>query len=137
MRLSAIFSTGVMRPKRWSSSSFHCSSTEGGAATTMRRTRCRMSPVNVVDVYNPRHEQFKDLYLVEKLSSNEGWIPASPEEGWSLGYGHELRNFIHAIRTGTPPESDLDLAIDTTLALYAGYVSADRLGQETAVPRID
>ncbi|MCL4403024.1 MAG: Gfo/Idh/MocA family oxidoreductase [Acidobacteria bacterium] len=44
------------------------------------RTRCRMSPVNVLDVYNPRHEQFKDLYLVEKISSNEGWIPASPEE---------------------------------------------------------
>ena len=31
------------------------------------RTRCRMSPVNVLDVYNPRHEQMKDIYLVEKL----------------------------------------------------------------------
>ena len=51
------------------------------------RTRCRISPVNVIDVYNPRHEQFKDIYLVEKISSNEGWIPASPDEGWSLGYG--------------------------------------------------
>jgi predicted dehydrogenase len=100
------------------------------------RTRCRMSPVNVVDVYNPKHEQFKNLYLVEKISSNEGWIPASPEEGWSLGYGRELRNFLDCIRKGTTPESDLELAIDITLTLYAGYVSADAKGIETEVPKI-
>jgi len=100
------------------------------------RTRCRMSPVNVLDVYNPKHEQFKDLYLVEKISSNEGWIPASAEEGWSLGYGHELKNFVDAIGSGRPPESDLDLAIDTTLTLYAGYVSADDKGREVEVPRL-
>ena len=100
------------------------------------RTRCRMSPVNVIDVYNPRHEQMKDIYLVEKLSSNEGWIPASPEEGWSLGYGRELRDFVRAIETGTPPQSDLDLAIDITLTLYAGYVSADDKGREVEVPRL-
>jgi len=101
------------------------------------RTRCRMSPVNVLDVYNPKHEQFKDLYLVEKISSNEGWIPASPEEGWSLGYGRELRNFVDSVRRRRAPESDLDLAIDTTLTLYAGYVSADEKGKEVEVPSID
>ena len=100
------------------------------------RTRCRMSPVNVIDVYNPRHEQMKDIYLVEKLTTNEGWIPASPEEGWSLGYGRELRDFIHAIQTRTAPQSDLDLAIDITLTLYAGYVSADDKGREVQVPRL-
>jgi len=100
------------------------------------RTRCRMSPVNVLDVYNPRHEQMKDIYLVEKLTTNEGWIPASPEEGWSLGYGRKLRDFVRAIQTGTPPQSDLDLAIDITLTLYAGYVSADDRGREVEVPRI-
>lgn len=100
------------------------------------RTRCRMSPVNVVDVYNPSHEQMKDLYLVEKITTNEGWIPASPEEGWSLGYGRELRDFVEAIAAGRPPESDLDLAIDTTLAIYAGYVSADEKGREVEVPSI-
>src|SRR5579863_2657378 len=99
------------------------------------RTRCRISPVNVMDVYNPRHEQFKDIYLVEKISSNEGWIPASPEEGWSLGYGRELKNFVDSIRSGRAPESDLDLAIDTTLTIYAGYVSAEEIGKEVEVRR--
>lgn len=98
------------------------------------RTRCRMSPVNVLDVYNPKHEQFKDLYLVEKISSNEGWIPASPDEGWSLGYGRELSDFVDAIQSGRAPESNLDLAIDITLTLYAGYVSADAKGAEVEVP---
>lgn len=97
------------------------------------RTRCRISPVNVVDVYNPRHEQLKDVYLVEKISTNEGWIPASPEEGWSLGYGPELRDFVKAIRAGGRPESDLDLAIDITVTLYAGYLSAERAGTETRI----
>jgi predicted dehydrogenase len=100
------------------------------------RTRCRMSPVNVIDVYNPRHEQMKDVYLVEKISSNEGWIPASPEEGWSLGYRRELRDFVTAMRTGRAPQSDIDLAIDITVTLYAGYVSADDKGREVEVPRL-
>ena len=97
------------------------------------RTRCRISPVNVIDVYNPRHEQLKDVYLVEKLTTNEGWIPASPEEGWSLGYGPEWRDFAKAIRAGGRPESDLDLAIDITVTLYAGYLSAGRAGAETRI----
>jgi len=100
------------------------------------RTRCRISPVSVLDVYNPRHEQFKDIYLVEKISSNEGWIPASPEEGWSLGYGRELRNFIESVREGRQPESDLELALDVTLTIYAGYVSAEEMGREVEVGRV-
>ena len=100
------------------------------------RTRCRISPVSVIDVYNPSHEQFKDIYLVEKISSNEGWIPASPDEGWSLGYARELRNFIDCVREKRTPESDLDLALDVTLTLYAGYVSADERGREVDVPRV-
>ena len=100
------------------------------------RTRCRISPVSVLDVYNPRHEQFKDIYLVEKITSNEGWIPASPEEGWSLGYGRELRNFLECVREGRTPESDIELALDVTLTIYAGYVSADEMGREVEVRRV-
>ena len=100
------------------------------------RTRCRISPVSVLDVYNPKHEQFKDIYLVEKLSSNEGWIPASPDEGWSLGYARELRNFIECVREKRTPESDLELALDVTLAAYAGYVSAEEMGREVEVARV-
>lgn len=100
------------------------------------RTRCRISPVNVVDVYNPKNEQFKDLYLVEKISSQEGWIPASPEEGWSLGYSKELHDFLRAIRTGKQPESDLELANDIMLTIYAAYASSDDKGREVEIPQL-
>ena len=100
------------------------------------RTRCRISPVNVVDLYSPSHNEFKDLSLVEKLTTNEGWINASPEEGWSSGQVQELADFVAAIRAGRPPQCDLDLAIDITLTLYAGYVSADDKGREVQVPHL-
>lgn len=101
------------------------------------RTRCRLSPIGVVDVYNPKHEQFKDIYLVEKISSNEGWIPASPDEGWSMGYAAELQDFIGSVRSGRTPQSDLELAIDITLTIYAAYVSADDMGREVEIPQLD
>lgn len=100
------------------------------------RTRCRISPTHVVDVYSPNRKELEGLELVEKISSNEGWIPADAEFGWGNGQLHEMRDFVSAIAEGRQPESDLDLAIDITLAIYAGYVSADRKGAEVEVPRI-
>ena len=59
-----------------------------------------------------------------------------PEEGRSLGCGREPRNFIDCIRTKRQPESDLELALDVTLTIYAGYVSAEERGREVEVVRI-
>jgi hypothetical protein len=49
----------------------------------------------------------------------------------------ELRNFINCVREKRTPESDLELALDVTLAIYAGYVSAEEMGREVEVPRVD
>lgn len=100
------------------------------------RTRCHISPVHVVDVYSPNKKEFEGIDLLEKVSSNEGWIPAYPEFGWHNGQLQEMRDFVEAMQTGRQPECDLDLAIDTTLTIYAGYVSADRKGAEVQVPQL-
>ena len=100
------------------------------------RTRCHIQPVKVVDVYSPDRREFEGMDLMEKISSNEGWIPAYPEFGWSNGQLYEMRDFVHAILEGRQPECGLELAIDITLAIYAGYVSADRKGAEVEVPRL-
>ena len=100
------------------------------------RTRCLINPTRVMDVYSPNRKEMEGLELVEKISSNEGWMPADAEFGWGNGQLHEMRDFVHAMVDGRQPESDLDLAIDITLAIYAGYVSADRKGAEVDVPRI-
>lgn len=100
------------------------------------RTRCHIQPVRVVDLYSPNKKEFEGMDLMEKISSNEGWIPAYPEFGWSNGQYYEMRDFVRSIMEGRQPECDLELAIDITLAIYAGYVSADRKGAEVAVPRL-
>jgi predicted dehydrogenase len=100
------------------------------------RTRCHIQPVKVVDLYSPDKKEFANMDLMEKISSNEGWIQAYPEFGWSNGQFYEMHDFVHSMREGRQPECDLELAIDITLAIYAGYVSADRKGAEVAVPSI-
>jgi len=98
------------------------------------RTRCHIQPVRVVDLYSPDKKEFAGMDLMEKISSNEGWISAYPEFGWSNGQFYEMHDFVHSMREGRQPECGLELAIDITLAIYAGYVSADRKGAEVAVP---
>lgn len=100
------------------------------------RTRCHIQPVKVVDLYSPNKKEFEGIDLMEKISSNEGWIQAYPEFGWSNGQFYEMHDFVNSMLAGRQPECDLELAIDITLAIYAGYVSADNKGAEAAVPAL-
>jgi predicted dehydrogenase len=97
------------------------------------RARCRINPANLLDVYNPKSAQMKDIYLIEKISSQEGWIPAAPDENWMLGYHHELQDFMTCIAEGREPVSGLDLAVDTILTIYAAYLSDERKGADVAI----
>ncbi len=97
------------------------------------RTRCRLSPAGLMETYNPRGEQFKDVYLVEKISSQEGWSPAAPDENFTMGYQGELQDFIASAAEGRAPQSDLELALDTTATIYAAYVSDENKGKEVEV----
>jgi len=100
------------------------------------RTRCYLSPAGLMDTYNPRGEQYKDIYLVEKASTKEGWSPAAPDESFTMGYRPELQDFLTCAATGRQPQSDLDLALDTTAVIYAAYVSDEQGGVEVEVPRL-
>jgi predicted dehydrogenase len=100
------------------------------------RARCRLSPTDTMEIYNPSGPQFEDIYLMEKISTQEGWIPAAPNEHWSMGYQAEIQDFLDCAARGARPQSDLALALDTTTTIYAAYVSAERQGGEVAVPLI-
>jgi predicted dehydrogenase len=101
------------------------------------RTRCRLSPTDTLEVYNPSGPQLESVYLMEKISTSEGWVPAAPGEHWTMGYQAELQDFLSSAASGQAPQSDLALAIDTTATIYAAYVSAEQRGAETAIPRLD
>jgi predicted dehydrogenase len=100
------------------------------------RTRCTLSPAGLMDTYNPRGDQFKDIYLIEKASTKEGWTQAAPDENFTMGYQAELQDFVTSALRNEAPQSGLDLALDTTAAIYAAYLSAERKGQAVDVPRL-
>ncbi len=98
------------------------------------RTTCRLNPVNLLDTYNPEAAQFRDVYLVEKLGTKEGWSHPAADEEWQQGFYAEIQDFLECCAEGRRPQSDADIARDTVATLYAGYVSAERHGQEVPVP---
>jgi predicted dehydrogenase len=98
------------------------------------RTRCRISPTGLVDTYNPKNDAFKDIYLMEKVSTQEGWSAAAPDENTTMGYQAEIQDFVTAAANATQPQSGLDLALDTTTAIYAAYLSDEKKGAEVQIP---
>jgi predicted dehydrogenase len=98
------------------------------------RTRCNMNPVNALETFNPREEILRDVYLLEKLSTKQGWSNPAPDEAWQHGYPQEFQDFMESIYHDREPLSGIELARDTIAALYTGYLSAQRGGGEVAIP---
>jgi predicted dehydrogenase len=98
------------------------------------RTTCRLNPVNLLDTYNPEAAQFRDVYVVEKIGTKEGWSHPAADEEWQQGFYGELQDFLECCVSGRRPQSGALVAHDTVATLYAGYVSAARKGQDVPVP---
>jgi predicted dehydrogenase len=58
------------------------------------RTRCNLSPINAMELYNPREEQLADVYVVEKIGTKQGWSTPAPDESFMFGYPHEIQDFL-------------------------------------------
>lgn len=83
-----------------------------------------INPNTTCQAYTPDGAYFAPEYLVEKTETKEGWSFPAPDEDAVTGYPDELRDFLGAIAGGHAPKSDLMLAMDVMLLVYAGYVSA-------------
>lgn len=97
------------------------------------RTRCNINPIDALETYNPLEEQFKDIYVVEKIGSKQGWSRPAPDENWMTGYVQEMASFYGSIQSGTAPFSGSELGYDTVAVIYSGYLSAERAGQEVSL----
>ncbi len=93
-----------------------------------------MNPTNALETFNPREDIFKDIYVVEKISTKQGWSFPAPDEGWQHGYPQEFQDFMESIYHDREPLSGIELARDTIAALYTGYLSVERGGAEVAIP---
>lgn len=97
------------------------------------RTICSMTPNNAMQTYTPDEKFFKDIYIVEKTETKQGWSWMSPDESWFNGYQHEMEAFYRSAAYGEPVESNSMLASDVIAAIYAGYLSAEMKGIEVEV----
>ena len=100
------------------------------------RTRCNISPIGVIDTYNPKNEQYQDIYLIEKGSTNEGWARAVVDENFALGYQAEMQDFLECFAQGTECQSGLEFALDNIAVIYAAYLSDEQGGREVEVSQL-
>ena len=101
--------------------------------TNNHRTICNINPNNSMQTYTPDEKHFKDVYIVEKTETKQGWSSVSPDEGWFTGYQHEMEAFYRSAAFGNPIESDSTLAADVIATIYAGYLSAEKKGTEVPI----
>jgi predicted dehydrogenase len=98
------------------------------------RTRCNLNPINALETFNPSEDRFKDVYVVEKIGTKQGWSHPAADESWQHGYPQEFQDFMESIWHDRPPLAGIALARDTTAVLYSSYVSAELGGAEVRLP---
>lgn len=97
------------------------------------RSVCNINPNTAMQTYNPAEEQFRDIYVVEKIGTKQGWAPTAPDEDFITGFPQEIEAFYQSVASGERPESDSRLAADCISTVYSAYLSAERKGAEVAV----
>ncbi|MBN2449650.1 MAG: Gfo/Idh/MocA family oxidoreductase [Lentisphaeria bacterium] len=105
-------------------------------AANNHRSICNINPNNAMQTYNPVEANFRDIYVVEKTGTKQGWSFPSPDEDWFTGYPQEIEAFYRAVAYGEPVQSNSRLAADCVSTIYSAYVSAERKGTETPVERL-
>jgi len=97
------------------------------------RTICNINPNTTMQTYNPVDENFKDIYVVEKIGTKQGWACTTPDEDWTTGYPQEMEAFYRAVTCGEEPQSNGLLAADAISTIYSAYLSAQRCGAAVEV----
>ncbi|HPC95625.1 MAG TPA: Gfo/Idh/MocA family oxidoreductase [Sedimentisphaerales bacterium] len=104
-------------------------------AANNHRSICNINPNTAMQTYNPVDANFKDIYVVEKIGTKQGWSNPSPDEDWFTGYPQEIEAFYRTAAYGEPVETDSSLAADCIATIYSAYVSAEQSGTEVEVKR--
>jgi len=97
------------------------------------RTVCNINPNTAMQTYNPVEDYFKDIYVVEKTGTKQGWSNPSPDEDWFTGYPQEIEAFYRTIAYGDELETTSNLAADCISTIYSAYVSAEKAGAEVPI----
>ena len=102
-------------------------------AANNHRSMCNINPNTCMQTYNPVDSHFKDIYVVEKIGTKQGWSNPAPDEDFITGYPREIEAFYRTVAYDKPLESDSSLAADAISTIFSAYVSAERGGAEVSV----
>ena len=102
-------------------------------AANNHRTICNINPSTAMQTYNCVEENFKDIYVVEKIGTKQGWSNPSPDEDWFTGYPQEIEAFYRTIAYDEPLEGTSRLGADCISTIYSAYVSVEKTGAEVAI----
>ncbi|MBW1697555.1 MAG: Gfo/Idh/MocA family oxidoreductase [Deltaproteobacteria bacterium] len=95
----------------------------------IRMTNCRLKfrlcLVRDCQFYIVDPAPVEDVYFNEKQETRAGLSFPNPDEEWTLGYPHEIQDFMEAIAYNRAPLTGLELAMQLVEVLYAGYVSCE------------
>lgn len=86
---------------------------------------CKMTSCDDMKSFYVDDSKLENVYISEKLNCKTGWNNVFISEEVMRGYVGEFQNFAECIANNQKPDSDLDLAIETTKIMYAAYVSAE------------
>ncbi len=101
------------------------------------RAVCNINPNTAMLAYAPSEHYFKDIYLVEKTETKQGWSFPAPDEDLLTGYPAEMQAFYHSAAYGIPVESDSNLAAEAVSTIFSAYLSAQEGGRETEIKTYD
>ncbi|HUV08694.1 MAG TPA: Gfo/Idh/MocA family oxidoreductase [Spirochaetia bacterium] len=102
-------------------------------AANNHRTICNINPTNILQTYNPLEEYFRDIYVVEKTGTKQGWSNPSPEEDFLNGFPQEMEAFYRSAAYDEPLESDSSLAADAISTIFSAYLSAEQDGAKVDI----
>jgi len=84
-----------------------------------------MAPNSHVVSYQTDDSRLNGVYVTEKVDRKTGWQFVCVEEEGTRGYSGEMQDFMECIAHGREPVADVELAMQTMQAQYAGYWAAE------------
>jgi hypothetical protein len=83
---------------------------------------------------SPKEELLRDVYVVKKTGTKQGWSHPAADENWQHGYLHEFEDFVQCLALSQELLCGGDLARHTIAVVYSAYVSAERREMEVEIP---
>ncbi|MFJ7513024.1 Gfo/Idh/MocA family protein [Peribacillus simplex] len=85
---------------------------------------CNITPTDNMKTYFVDQENLENVYISEMMNEKTGWNNVFIAEDILRGYLYELQDFVECIAFNRKPNSDIELAYETTKVIYAAYLSA-------------